>query len=406
MRFVHKLLSQWTLHSSSGLHLSFLDGLRGLAILMVVVAHGVYANPDGPRSFIAIAHLTSTGGLGVQMFFALSGFLISYPFFRRRQRGDCFSVPRGYAWRRALKVFPPFYLAILLLSLFYFWHTRDPSYFPLGLQWASGWAAFVNCPKYFNTSFWSLWVEIQFYVVLPLLFLLGRKCSVRVAGWCLFGLLLIGPFLTRGLTWPQPGDPDFAFLMRRFPSALDGFAWGVLFAALFTLHPPDAHNRRLARLGYAGLALLACGLVALAGSTFFLHLTDWSRFLFEGKKLLPGLACFLIMFFAYDAHSAGARLLASPLLRFVGMVSFEWFLLHQPMQNFARELAVSAQGNPLRYLAVVGIPSGLTLVVAVLIYHCFSHPILNWGRGRLEESRLRTSPSSMLAGNEDSARPD
>ena len=82
------------------------------------------------------------------------------------------------------------------------------SYLVTGLKWATGYAAVVECPQFFNTSFWSLWVEIQFYVLLPFLFLILRRCGVRGAAWSIFLFLLLFSFLSRTMSWPA--DPAAA----------------------------------------------------------------------------------------------------------------------------------------------------------------------------------------------------
>ena len=85
---------------------SDVEGLRGIAVLLVVLFHAGVAGFGG-------------GFVGVDVFFVLSGFLITYPFCRARmQDPEAWYVP-GYATRRALKIFPPFYLIIVLLAAFY-----------------------------------------------------------------------------------------------------------------------------------------------------------------------------------------------------------------------------------------------------------------------------------------------
>ena len=388
-RRLEVLLKGWFVAPSSGIHLDVADGLRGLAILLVVCAHGFYFNPDGPRLLAIIGSFLSTGWVGVPIFFVLSGFLISLPFFRSRLNGAEFVYPRGYATRRILKIIPPFYLVIAILALFYFFRYRDNSYFRIGAAWATGIAHFKYIPQYFNTSFWSLWVEVGFYVLLPILFFAIRRASIRVAGWTIFSILLILPFVSRSLTWPYGADAgELAFVMRRFPSSLSNFGWGVLFSAIYVSISRQPDKRRFARFGYAGMALLglSCGLFA----AMVLKSPPGSapgRLQVELSSLLPGVSAFLLLFFAFDPSCSGARLFCSGKLRFLGIVSYEWFLLHQPVQMQVRELAVNSHGNLLRYLLVVVTPSLLTLALAALIYHRFSLPILRFGRAKLKNDR-------------------
>jgi|ERR1035437_3767550 peptidoglycan/LPS O-acetylase OafA/YrhL len=103
-----KLLADWSVSSSSGLHLNCLDGLRGVAIIMVVFFHGIYFNPKGNSVTILVGKLAGVGWMGVPIFFVISGFLISYPFFKGRLKTTAAWYPKGYATRRVLKIFPPF----------------------------------------------------------------------------------------------------------------------------------------------------------------------------------------------------------------------------------------------------------------------------------------------------------
>ncbi len=393
LRKLEKVLFRWFLPSSSGLHLDLLDGMRGLAILLVVAAHGLYFNPEGPKWLITIGQFVGSGWVGVPVFFVLSGFLISYPFFRARASNPNFWYPTGYATRRILKVFPPFYLAILLLALYYCWHYGDSSYIKLGLQWAVGIPHFVYLPQYFNTSFWSLWVELSFYLLLPCLFFALRGRGIKTIGWLLLLGFLLVPAVTRFITWPANASPgEISFIVRRFPSCLNNFAWGVFFAAFYTMRSKNIEvHRHLARWGYLGLGLLplSMGLMPLFSPQD--SNVPPTRLFIELGNLLPGLSAFLMLFFVFNTQTFGARLFASPVLRYVGLISYEWFLFHQPAQFQFREWIGSTQGNLLLYAFTVGVPTVGTFILAALIYHTFSLPLMRWGRARIQSRNNKTS---------------
>ena len=120
----------WEIQSSTGSHFHVLDGLRGVAILLVVSYHTLYTNPahDGLSAQLA-GYAINAGWMGVPIFFVLSGFLISYPFFQKRVDNPQFWYQRGYASRRLAKILPPFYLSIILFMGFYWWQFHDPAYF-------------------------------------------------------------------------------------------------------------------------------------------------------------------------------------------------------------------------------------------------------------------------------------
>ena len=382
-----KIIDRWFVAPSSGVHFDLFDGLRGLAIVMVVLAHGLYANPDGSKVFLMVSKMAAMGTLGVPIFFVLSGFLLSLPFFRGREQNPAFWYHPGFANRRLLKIIPPFYLVILALLLINYPLYHDPVYFKLGLAWATGVAHFVWFEKPLNGSFWSLWVEIGFYVVLPFLFLALSGRNIKTTGWVLFALLIAGACLSRFIFWqgPEVEPSQWHFVTSRFPSSLDTFAWGILFAAFYLPRSRDPeHWRHLGRFGYLGMAILV-------GAALLIFLCEHyakkgaapGRWEVEMRHFLPGIGAFFLLFFVFDAGCLAARIFAAPAMRFLGIVSYEWFLIHQPAQHFYRLWTNGSQGSFLRYFCIVGSSAVFSLALAALIYHQFSLPIMKWGRAKM-----------------------
>jgi peptidoglycan/LPS O-acetylase OafA/YrhL len=373
------------INPGSGNHFDALDGMRGIAILMVVCFHTLFTNPDaGPASRFA-GFLIKTGWMGVPLFFVLSGFLISFPFFRQRKQHLQSWYVKGYFGRRAAKIIPPYYLSIAILATYCFIRFSNPAYLTMGLKWALGISNFVRYVVHIPAPYWSLLVEIHFYILLPLFFLMFRGLRPRPASLCIFALLLLIPPIVRHFTWPENASKDeLAFLMYRFPCALDYFGWGVLFAGFFVEWPGTAIDaRRWRYFGYAGMLLLAAtvGLHAVWDSKFYIT-TYPSRWSLEAFHFLPALSCFLLLFFLFDANCLGSRLFAWAPLRFIGIVSYEWFLFHQAAVLLFREGMLSVHGSILLYLARTAAPLFLTFIFSVAVYRYFSFPILQWGRNR------------------------
>lgn len=354
---------------------------------MVVACHGFYANPAGAKSLKLLADFIGGGAIGVQMFFVLSGFLISYPLLKaKRDRPGSWYVP-GYSARRCLKIFPPYLLCIGLLSVIFRFYDGSFERTRVGLQWAIGIPHFVYVPgaPRFNGSFWSLWVEIGFYVVLPLAFLALRQQRNVTTTATLIAVFLFGlSTATSFLTWPEQeraGD-YMLYIIGRFPNCLSNFAWGVLFASIFISKRHNANpNTSLARFGYLGFILL---IATLLWQTWVVqnHLTaHWYGH--AVKQLLADTATFLLLFFIFDGRALGTRLLSSAWLSYLGVISYEWFLLHQPIILLFRQAAGSAGGSLTKYLFIILTPMALTLGAAILMYHFFSAPIIEWGRQRL-----------------------
>lgn len=389
-------MKAWEVRPSSGNHFDVLDGMRGIAILMVVCFHTLFTNPFAGRASLFVGYLFKTGWMGVPLFFVLSGFLISFPFFRQREKDRQSWYVKGYFRRRAAKIIPPYYLSVVIFAVYCFVRFSNPAYLTTSLQWALGLSNFIRPAVSIPAPWWSLLVEIHFYILLPLLFLMLRGARPRVVSLFIFTLLLAVPFVVRQFTWPADSVPksELAFLMNRFPCALDYFGWGVLFAGFFVTWPPTTSGAsRLRYAGYAGMALLAItiGLHALWDGRFDIT-TRPSRWSEEAFHFFPALSCFLLLFFLFDADCLGSRLFAWSPLRFIGIVSYEWFLFHQAVVMYFQEALPRVHGNILLYLLRTVVPLLLTFVFSVAVYRYFSFPILQWGRGRGPKELPKASP--------------
>jgi len=148
-----------------------LDGLRAASIAAVLFAHAVHA-VDGMG---ALAVASRLAGLGVRVFFVLSGYLITTLLVREYERTGAISY-RAFVWRRVTRILPA-YVAYLLVV----WLTLTP---PIGARW---WPALTYTSNVFTTGWWqtghtwSLSVEEQFYLTWPLLFAFGPRRARQIA---------------------------------------------------------------------------------------------------------------------------------------------------------------------------------------------------------------------------------
>ncbi len=389
-------ISRWEIAASTGSHFDVLDGLRGMAILLVVTYHTLYTNPEHGLVARLAGDVIAAGWMGVPVFFVLSGFLISYPFFLKREADPQFWYQRGYIRRRLAKILPPFYLSIILFLGFYWLQFHDPAYFESAWKWATGLANFVQIPVPFNLSYWSLLVESHFYILLPVLFWLTRGQTVRTTTVVLFLILFFMPLLARHCTWPAGvlnfpdyGDPlakQLNLAQTRFPCQLDYFAWGVAFAGVYVaLGTAREKLSALGLFGYAGAALMLVTLVFWGSWTeqfgIRAHPSRWSV---EISHLLPALAAMLMLFFVFDPAGLGARFFSQGWLRFTGIISYEWFLFHGPVVGWFHEHTGQTHGNVLAYAWRTIVPLGLTFIFSALVYRYFSLPILNRVRDSLK----------------------
>jgi peptidoglycan/LPS O-acetylase OafA/YrhL len=369
-------LDSWHVSPSVNRDYDFIDGLRGIAILMVVACHHFYINPNSGR----IAHwaeaIIGTGVHGVTLFFALSGFLISWPFWKRKFSGSDKVMPRGYFQRRFWKIYPPLVLSVLILTPIYILTQSDWTYLLLGLKWLVGWGFIVPVSGKFNPVVWTLVVEVQFYLVLPLLFLCLRRVPARACLAILSSLFILVPFIVRLITGYQTAslvpkiDPHF-------PALMDAFAFGVLVAGLENMGVIKAawvHG------GVAGIILWP--LVLLCMGWFNMHADEYT---FAVKEILTfgvrfAAAC-LLLFVAQPQHPV-AKLLSAPWLRWFGIISYEWYLFHQPLARWSAIYLGPAAGNPIKYAVILGLPLVGSLIISATIFRFFSLPLLRYGRDK------------------------
>ena len=208
-----------------------MDGLRGLAILLVVACHLVYVNPQAGAPIQFIGGVIAAGASGVTVFFTLSGFLIALPFWRRKIKGATQVVPPGYGWRRFWKIYPPLALSVLLLLPIYLVRSSDSSFIYTAAQWLVGWPLLRPVSGRLNPVMWSLVVELHFYALLPLLFLGLKKLSAKTCLWLVSLALLLVP---TGFRWWNLSKGVQLTLHPEinvhFPAMLDAFFFGVLLA--------------------------------------------------------------------------------------------------------------------------------------------------------------------------------
>jgi len=246
-----------------------LDTLRALAIVFVVLHHYVLF-VSGTDTFGWVGEV---GWVGVDLFFALSGYLIGNQIFAAMRSGQGFSLRHFYA-RRLLRTLPNFYV---VLALYFLW-----PWFRNGLAAPPLWK-FLTFTQNINlepgTAFshaWSLCIEEQFYMLLPALALLiaSLRHSLRWA-WTAVALAFAVGMLARGYLWQElvegSGSSSFHYFKYIYYSTLcrfDELVAGVALALLKNYHA-GAWQRITAR----GNVALAAGLAVLA-PTLYLFLDE------------------------------------------------------------------------------------------------------------------------------------
>jgi len=160
---------------------AYVDGLRALAALMVLADHAVGRTTISTAGWAPLAHAFREGAHGVDLFFVLSGFCLSYPLLHRLHTAGigAFELPR-YAAKRIVRIVPPYYAALALFLVAAVALTFAHIPLPGGMNTLplSGWdvlkqALFLDWhTNFLNASFWTLAVEFRWYFVFPIALLL------------------------------------------------------------------------------------------------------------------------------------------------------------------------------------------------------------------------------------------
>jgi peptidoglycan/LPS O-acetylase OafA/YrhL len=358
-----------------------LDTLRALAVTLVVLHHYVlFVSFDATFGWVG-----EIGWVGVDLFFALSGYLIGNQIFQALRRPEGLSLPRFYA-RRLLRTLPNFYVVLALYALWPAFRGSTPM-LPL---WK--YLSFTqNIGLEPGTAFshaWSLCIEEQFYMLLPACALLAaalarRGGGVRVA-WAAIALAFAAGMAIRAGTWLQgqnaahPDGPWLHFYYKhiyyaslcRFDELLAGVALALL---------KHSHGAVWACLMGQGRLLLAAGLAAAAlALRWFLvdHYGLWTT-VFGFPLLALGCALLILAALApasplHRIHVPGASSLA--------LWSYAIYLIHKQVSILAGQ-AMGEAGYGAGHPFTIAVALTASVLAGWLLYRVVETPFM-WLRER------------------------
>jgi peptidoglycan/LPS O-acetylase OafA/YrhL len=367
--------------ASGSLHveprLGVLDGLRGVAVLLVLWYHVWEISWLMPPSWLDF--VPATGFIGVHLFFFLSGFVISYPFARAAVAGTAQPTWGHFAWRRFIKIVPSYVLLIAVAHAIGYAQAQPNA--SLGPDLATH-LLFVHTwfPLRFGTIdgvLWTLAVEVEFYCVFPLLW----WCFKRRPGLTAAVMIAIA-WWWRAAMAQCCYDTLFPQYEENLPGYLDIFAFGMLAAYLFTRFGNRWRDSRAASLSpliaVAGIAMLAALLENLYSDRF---IDQWAGVWQISNRPMLGAAFAVIALGSLTSPRWWQILLENPPLRFLATISYNLYLYHQLI---ARELlghhVPPYTGNPHhdplwqeRYTAAA---FALAIALAAVVAYCFERPLL------------------------------
>ncbi|AWI54459.1 hypothetical protein DEH84_14275 [Aquabacterium olei] len=309
-----------------------IDGLRALAVLPVIFSHAGFGAFKG-------------GYVGVDIFFVISGFLITSILLEENLQAS-FSVVRFYE-RRARRILPALFLVMAVSSGLAWWSMLPDELENFGQSLFATSAFANNVLLMFTAGYWSLasdfkpllhtWslgVEEQFYIVFPLLLVACRRWSMGALA-AMFGSIAV--LSLAAAEWLSLTRSTMAFYL------LPTRAWELLFGSLVAVGSKEVWGASL--LAGAREPLSFVGLIMVLGAIFSFGESIRSPSLW---LLVPTVGAVLIILFAYPGTFAH-RVLASKIAVAVGLVSYSAYLWHQPLFAFARILSHEKPSDALMF---------------------------------------------------------
>ncbi len=315
--------------STTGRHIPALDGLRGTAILMVLFLHLFAANnnPQGGALVRFFAQFRLVCWIGVDLFFVLSGFLLTGILYDTLQSKHFF---RNFYGRRALRIFPLYYGFFLVMiplayAAGYPWSRGVFTYLTYTISLIPFGVSYCEAPWLNINHFWTLAIEEQFYLAWPLaIFFLRTKRRIVTAALlgvaCSFSVRLWLESSGRAASYP--------YLVSSWtPARLDSLLLGAVLAILI-------RSSRRAQVFRTAPWVLLAGTVLLSGYTIFRGSFDTMT---DGLTATVGLTLLGCTFAALIAVSLRPTSLASSffsgsILRYFGRYSYGLYVYHYTLK--------------------------------------------------------------------------
>lgn len=344
-----------------------LDGLRGVAILLVIFLH----NFDFTNYFFF-------GWLGVDLFFVLSGFLITETLLKTVDKPNFL---RNFYVRRILRIFPLYYLiliiCLLILPLIKSLHF-DFSYYTNNQFWL--WTYLQNWLYSFREPYgdkillhtWSLAVEEQFYLIWPITVLLIRKPKALLI--VAITILLFAGF-ARYAVWSYQAE-DLAYSSLYTFTRIDGLCIGSMLALLMCINPDFLRK-------YTALVVLL-----MAAINFGFYFINNRRSFTLPYLAFVGYTTFAVLFgiLVYEAVMGKSKLimflLNNRFLKFFGKISYGLYVYHWPVYIlfyvFLRNLMVAENlaAYPTAELTSSIIVTIISILISMISYNYFEKPFL------------------------------
>lgn len=372
-------------------YVASLTGLRGIAALFVFIFHygffntGIRLDLSVPVIGNALQFPLGFGFAGVDVFFVLSGFLLSLPFARATLTQTSHQPLARYYGRRLLRVFPAYYAQLGIILMVGGWFVT--------WQALEGTALLAHLFMFFNVGgdpvrpmlgvWWTLPVELSFYLVLP--FIASFLRPARWFGFLLLCVLLsvVFRFWSANLFAASPEGVAIVSAASHLPGSLPEFLLGASAAMIVqwfdlkSMTKPSAWALDIGFLVGASLACLWLWEVVYPHGAYYWQ-AHWSMVI---APVALGLPLSLMVACLYLGSRIGRYMFANPVVYFLGLISYSLYLWHfvvlQQADLIFGEAYTNMQGLP-KFLFT----SALVVLVSAVSYYLFERPFFKLGARR------------------------
>lgn len=344
-------------------HLPALDGMRAIAVLMVMGSHMLYGRYPG-------------GFLGVDVFFSLSGFLITALLLVERDHTGRVDF-RGFYARRGLRLLPALFGAIALSFVFYLTVPATHGEVSFGVEVLATMFYVINwiptASVVLLSHAWSLAVEEQFYLLWPAflaMLLAARKTTRQIS--CRVATVLAICFLFGALARLTT---DWDVSHNTIPRLAE-----LMVGCLLAIAAVRGRRRAVELWGHPALALPALPIIFVLG--WFVHPED--AWLYCGGFLAVVIASTSVIAHSFTRDSVLISALSWRPLRFLGVISYGIYLYHWPISR-----GLSSDVIGLGSVPTLAIQVALTLILATLSFRYLEAPIRRLGKARIASTGVR-----------------
>ena len=377
--------------------LGVLDGMRGIAIFIVVWYHlwlMTWQSSHAGFSFLGRDYtldvIPVTGFLGVELFFFISGFCLFYPYARTMLEGRPRQTLRDYVYRRAIKIVPSYVFLLVVLAPIMFRANQTPAGDAMKILLAH--AAFImnwfpGMTGQIAGVLWSLGVEVQFYLVFPLFTVLFMWRP-----WVGFAVTAAIGLGYRLAVIHAASNDQMWFFLDQLPGVIDLFGGGMLAAYLFVLGR-NARQWQRHRVTATVISIVGwCALFALVTDLYTNRFGPNSILIWQAHyRLVFSIVLIAVTVASLFSAAWWRAIIANPLLLFLSTISYNLYLWHQAIivglyQNHVPPWPADPHANgPWQWtFTLIALPAALA--VPIVVTYVLERPILRRGPGILVET--------------------